>query len=154
MDRSLENTMVVASDSTGTLHLFLDGSYALGTIDLRVGSCASSVAQANQLSPFFVQTRMTLDSSSFTSTTPTTIQLPLLDSPAVRNVAKVSTVAHSLLTYTLRVLEDMRRAWFGTDSLEGGRDVGQKWIKVLEEKERLIEGRTSVVSMELWLNLT
>ncbi|KAG8951639.1 hypothetical protein FRC04_005927 [Tulasnella sp. 424] len=71
------------------------------------------------------------------------LRFPLLDSQSLKNVAKVSTTVRTLLSYIIKVLEEMRKAWFGTESLEGGRDVGRKWIKVLEEQERAFEGATS-----------
>ncbi|KAG8962414.1 hypothetical protein FRC00_009620 [Tulasnella sp. 408] len=71
------------------------------------------------------------------------LRFPLLESQSLKNVAKVSTTVRTLLAYIIKVLEEMRKAWFGTESLEGGRDVGRKWIKVLEEQERMFDGATS-----------
>lgn len=68
------------------------------------------------------------------------LRFPLLESQSLKNVAKVSTTVRTLLAYIIKVLEEMRKAWFGTESLEGGRDVGRKWIKVLEEQERMFDG--------------
>ncbi|KAG8983719.1 hypothetical protein FRB90_005814, partial [Tulasnella sp. 427] len=117
-DRSLENSVVVTSDDKGMLYLFLEGSYPLGE----------------------TRTRPNVPS---TSPAPITLRFPLLGSQSLKNVAKILTTVRTLVVYIIKVLEEMRKAWFGTESLEGGRDVGRKWIKVLEEQERMFDGATS-----------
>lgn len=145
-ERDVENTLVVAADDSGTLYLFLRGSYSLGQVETAQRGNITSIFRANSTtSPlFFHSRRKTSPATSHHPILASFLSLPTLTSPTLYNVAKVSTTVRSLLTYLTRVLDDMQKAWFGTDSLEGGRDVGRKWIKVLEEKERLLEGCKTV----------
>lgn len=140
MDKNLENSIVIVADAQGALHLFLEGSYALGLINLGKDSAAVSIHQSRRPAPLIVHTLVGQGSDKTTSLQPSVVKLPLLDESTVYNVANVSSAVFALLKYSIRVLNDMVKAWFGTESLEGGRDVGRKWIKVLEEKEMLLDG--------------
>ncbi|KIO23930.1 hypothetical protein M407DRAFT_26630 [Tulasnella calospora MUT 4182] len=142
-DRSLENTVVVTSDDKGMLYLFLEGSYPLGEASLGFPCTIPSLHRPSPRSPFFTHPKRTRPNAPSTSPAPVMLRFPLLESQSLKNVAKVSTTVRTLLSYIIKVLEEMRKAWFGTESLEGGRDVGRKWIKVLEEQERMFDGATT-----------
>ncbi|KAG8908102.1 hypothetical protein FRB99_000546 [Tulasnella sp. 403] len=139
-DRSLEDTLVVATDDHGSLFLLLEGSYVLGRVDMPMSCSLTSVHKPTPAPVLFVHGWS--GDHHRTDLVPWSIQLSLLQSSSLRHVAKASTTVCALLTYLTKVLEEMRRAWFGTPSLEGGRETGRKWIRVLEEKEEMFEGAT------------
>ncbi|KAG9000900.1 hypothetical protein FRB93_012505 [Tulasnella sp. JGI-2019a] len=140
MDKEVQNSLLIASDDIGQLYIFLEGSYPLGQVSLGTTCSTTCIVKPSQEKPVLLAHNFDLAERS-TSLLPVSIELPLLASPSLRSVSKMSTSVRALLVYVARVLEDMRRAWFGTDSLDGGRDAGKKWIKLLEEKERQLEGR-------------
>lgn len=67
-----------------------------------------------------------------TSSVPSTVRLPLLDKRMPMDVAKASTVARELLWYTIRVVDEMRTAWQGSNTQTSARDQGAKWLRSLE----------------------
>lgn len=69
---------------------------------------------------------------SATSSVPSTVRLPLLDKRMPMDVARASTVARELLWYIIRVVEEMRTAWQGSNTQTSARDQGIKWLKSLE----------------------
>ena len=52
-----------------------------------------------------------------------------------RDVARVSTSARELAWYTFRVIKEMRATWFGSDTNQGARDMGAKWLRALDERQ-------------------
>lgn len=139
---ALAGTVVVVSDTNGQLYPFLEGSYPIGTISLGEPCTVSSIEKLSNTLPFLLSVNVNSgDSVTEKRIPPVPLRLNLLSTKWLHQVAKVSSTVRALLVYLFRALGDIHKAWFGTDSLEGGRDVGIKWIKVLEEKERLYEGR-------------
>ncbi|KAG8875903.1 hypothetical protein FRB97_004639 [Tulasnella sp. 331] len=137
-DKELQNSLLIVSDDIGHLHMFLEGSYPLGQVDVGRKCSTISVIKPSLEKPVLLAHNIAGHS---TNLLPTSIELPLLASPSLRSVSKMSSSVRALLVYIARTLEDMRRAWFGTDSLDGGRDAGKKWLKLLEEKEKQLDGR-------------
>jgi len=126
------NGILAVSDSTGHLHSFLDGSYPLGPVTLMDNSTTASLFADFRSTKLFVHQRRTLESRTSTTILPLSINMTLLEGRIPRDVAKVSTTARELLWYMMRVVEEMRVAWFGSGSQTGARELGIKWLQGLE----------------------
>lgn len=59
---------------------------------------------------------------TMTSIRPFITQLPKLHHRTVRDVAKVSSSVRELIWYAMRVVKDMRSAWFGSETHNGARE--------------------------------
>ncbi|EEB97770.1 hypothetical protein MPER_02842, partial [Moniliophthora perniciosa FA553] len=60
---------------------------------------------------------------------PTVIGIPLLERRQVRDFAKLSTTAKELAWYIKRVVNEIRSAWFGSETSSGARELGPKWLR-------------------------
>lgn len=139
------NSLLAVSDDQGYLHLYLDGSYPLGVIELDNSASESEIAavafEGGQiLSETETQLHVTLTrkfaDNFVTSLKPECIALPLLDTRKARDLALLSSAMHQLVWYSIRVVRDMRDVWYGTDTLTGAREYGPRWLAALETKLR------------------
>jgi anaphase-promoting complex subunit 4 len=64
------------------------------------------------------------------------VDFPLLSKREARDYAKLGTASRALAHYSMRVVKEMREAWFGSDSNTGAREFGPRWIKTLEVKQK------------------
>ncbi|KAG8964939.1 hypothetical protein FRC03_001163 [Tulasnella sp. 419] len=134
-------TLVVVADDSGHLLPFLEGSYPLGVINLGQDCSVVSVWKSPNKPIILVHiTQFLTDQLSRCTIFPTTVHISLLSSASVLDVARISSITRSLVLYVNRTFREMSRAWYGHQSTEGGREVGMKWIKVLQEKEKQLDG--------------
>lgn len=75
------------------------------------------------------------------------VEYPLLAHRKSRDLAKLSTAARELTWYAIRVVNEMREVWYGSDGNTGARELGPKWISMLEAKQREQFGRTLFVPL-------
>jgi anaphase-promoting complex subunit 4 len=127
-------SILVVADDLGHIHCFIDGSYPLGAISLGSELTTQSLFKHPNHPMFF--SHPSVDSSTLTDLYPSTIKLPLLEKRSLRDLAKLSSTARSLVWYTIRVVKDMRAVWFGSDTFSGARELGPKWTRALEAKEK------------------
>ncbi|KAJ4484101.1 anaphase-promoting complex, cyclosome, subunit 4-domain-containing protein [Lentinula lateritia] len=132
-DANLDSILAVA-DRSGRLLCFLDGTYPLGS--LKLGDSNTTIASLfkNPKSPVLLA--HPIHDGVFTDLLPTHVSLSLLQGRKVRDFAKLSTTARELCWYALRVVEEMRAAWIGSDTNTGARDLGPKWIAAYETKQQ------------------
>ena len=52
-----------------------------------------------------------------------------------RHVAEACTSARELTWYVLRLVQQLRRAWFGEEGSEGIRETNAHWLRGLEERQ-------------------
>lgn len=138
------NSILVAVDDLCRIHCFLDGTYPLGLIHLNKTKSRvllSSLYKDTHTPTFFAHPRIPFKTHTLTDYLPTSIRLSLLEHRNVRDLAKLSTTARELIWYIMRVVKEMRTVWFGSDSLQGAREVGSKWIRALEAKQKEQFGR-------------
>lgn len=64
------------------------------------------------------------------------MNLPLLQSRIVRDIARVTSSMRELMWYTMRVVKEMRAIWFGSDTNGGARELGPKWLRALETRQK------------------
>lgn len=138
-DANLDSILAVA-DRAGHLSCFLDGTYPIGTIQLG-SSKDTTVASLFKHPERPVLLAHPVNNGLSTALLPTHISLSLLEERKVRDLARLSTTARELCWYILRVVEEMRAAWFGSDTTTGARELGPKWIKLYETKQQEQYGR-------------
>jgi anaphase-promoting complex subunit 4 len=129
------NSILIVADSSGSIQCFLDGTYPLGTVSLDSESTTTTVSL--QKPPFSFEFRAFqkrfLDGSLRTPLLPTTINLTLLASRIPRDIAKVSSAACQLLWYAIRVVDDLKGVWIGSNTRTGAREPGMNWLMKLQE---------------------
>ncbi|VDB99616.1 unnamed protein product [Peniophora sp. CBMAI 1063] len=133
-DIIMDSTLVVVDDS-GSMQVFLDGTYPLGLIRVDPdSSTASLVKPSGSRALLAFQSHMDVSAShSFSSLLPTEITLTLLSSRIPRDVARLSSTAHQLCMYAYRVVEDLRVVWMGVGSQSGARNPSLRWLQRLAE---------------------
>ena len=140
VDETNVNSILGVSDNQGNLHCFLDGSYSLGSISTEIKCSLMPVHRINQ-ELYFAHTQTHDSGRIFTSLQPAFIQVPLLKQRIVRDVARVSSSTRELVWYSIRLVKEMRAAWFGSETLSGARAQGPKWVRALEVRQRDQFGR-------------
>jgi hypothetical protein len=141
VDHANVNTIVVVTDDVGHMHCFLDGSYPLGTISLGSELSIPSLFKHPNRPIFFAHPQISVNDATATSLEPLTVAIPLLGQRHVRSFASLSSTARELVWYTIRVVKEMLAVWFGSETLSGARELGPKWIRGLEERQRDQFGR-------------
>lgn len=135
-DNSNMNSILAVTDGVGHIHCFLDGSYPIGVISIDLDAALHSLYKDPKDSVFYAHPQKSIDGVSLTDLHPTVIELPLLHSRSVRDMAKMSSTARELTWYTMRVVKEMRTVWFGSETSSGARELGPKWIRALETKQK------------------
>ncbi|PFH54494.1 hypothetical protein AMATHDRAFT_134140 [Amanita thiersii Skay4041] len=133
MEESSINSILVASDDSGGLHCFLDGTFQLGPVSLRAQLTISSLTKLSGRPVFLAHL---LDEASRTDLKPSLVELPLLSGQKFRNLAMLSSTARELVWYIMRAVKEMKTLWFGGETVNGARELGPKWVRGLEEKQR------------------
>ncbi|KAJ7293596.1 anaphase-promoting complex, cyclosome, subunit 4-domain-containing protein [Mycena rebaudengoi] len=134
-DANMDSILAVA-DNTGHVHFFLDGSYYLGPIALGPNVLLPSLYKHPKYPLFVAHPRRTFDGRLSTDLAPTYLRLSLLDDRRVRDMARLSSSSRELVWYCIRVVKEMRAGWFGSETFSGARELGPKWIRALEKKQR------------------
>ena len=139
--REDEDSLLTLIDEQGILHCFLDGSYFLGSVALPDG-LPSATAFKHPRKPLIFLHPQSLDSELLlTGMQPLVVDIPLLVTPRVRDFARLSSAARELTWYIMRVVNEVREIWFGSESFTGARDIGIKWVQALERRLREQYGR-------------
>ncbi|KAI0651841.1 anaphase-promoting complex, cyclosome, subunit 4-domain-containing protein [Trametes meyenii] len=129
------NSVLAVADDLGNVHLFLEGSYPLGHV--RIGTDAAPRSFYKLREYLFAHPGPSADlASAAVPLLPLVLKLPYLTGRHFRDVARVSSASRELVWYTMRVVKEMRRAWFGSDTNVGARDLGSKWVRALEQRQR------------------
>jgi hypothetical protein len=153
--KPLMHSLLVVGGSSGHLHFFMDGYYAIGSHYLGVAcdpisvfappmpqydpnrdpipdaklfafsSCPSSTLLPSVPNPF----------GQLTNITAASLRLPLLHQPWTQALARTSTTVRSLLIYSSAAVYEMRDGWMGTNTREGARGLGAKWLTHLEQMQ-------------------
>lgn len=144
------DSLLVAADNAGQIYCFLDGSYPLGAVSLGSGCEAKTIMKNNEANTLLVHaefrpqdTRTPVLNNVF----PLEIEVPLLNAKSARLVAENCSAARDLAWYTIRVLREMKRIWFGGDGHAGARDFNANYIRGLQERQARFD-RTSFCRWE------
>lgn len=140
VDDTNVNSILAVADSQGYIQLFLEGSYPLGAVLTQRKYFPRSLYKLREY--FFSHIGPSTPSAdAAVGLLPHVMQFPYLTGRHFRDVARVSSSARDLLGYTIRVVKDMRAAWFGSDTQVGARDLGPKWVQSLEARQATAFGR-------------
>ncbi|KAJ6604670.1 anaphase-promoting complex, cyclosome, subunit 4-domain-containing protein [Mycena vulgaris] len=129
------DSLLVVTDDVGHIHAFLDGSYHLGPISLGPNLLIPSLFKHPKFPIFLVHPQETAGATR-TDLFPVYIRLPMLEDRQIRDMARASSSSRELVWYCIRVVKEMRAVWFGSESLSGARELGPKWIRALETRQR------------------
>jgi anaphase-promoting complex subunit 4 len=137
------NSYLSVADDQGHLYYFLDGSYPLGPVSFGSGSELSlaSLCLVQSRPLFLCHPRIQDEAYGGTDLHPTVIHLPLLEKRTARDLAKLCSTARELVWYTTRVIKEMRAVWFGSNTSSGARELGPKWTRALEARQKEKFGR-------------
>lgn len=135
VDTANVDSVLVAADDSGHMYGFLDGSYPLGVID--PGLEFSTICLLKEKDLLLAQPRFSHSGQMVAGLLPIILRLPQLQQRTLREVARTSSSVRELVWYTMRVVKDMRAAWFGSDTQNGARELGPKWVHALEERQRV-----------------
>jgi len=135
------NSILAIADDLGHVRCFLDGTYPLGAISLSPETSTPALFKHPKNPVFLAHCQRLIDNTVTTDLHPTVIELPLLRTRKPRDLAKLSSTTRELIWYTIRVVKEMRVVWFGSDTSNGARELGPKWIQALETKQKDQFGR-------------
>lgn len=134
--REDEDSLLTLVDERGVLHCFLDGSYFLGSVALPDGLPATTLFKHPCKPLIFLHPQSLNSDLLLTGMQPLIVDIPLLATPKVRDFARLSSAARELIWYIMRVVNEVREGWFGSESFTGARDIGIKWVQALERRLR------------------
>ncbi|KAF9015181.1 anaphase-promoting complex, cyclosome, subunit 4-domain-containing protein [Cyathus striatus] len=134
-ETSNSNSILLVSDNLGHIYYFLDGCFPLGIVALGSQSSLTSAIKHPGQPEFLVHLYSTVGECNATNFWPVAVKMPLVGDRKARDLALLSSVARELVWYTMRVVKEMRAAWFGSEANGGARELGPKWIRALEAKQ-------------------
>ncbi|KAI0793487.1 anaphase-promoting complex, cyclosome, subunit 4-domain-containing protein [Abortiporus biennis] len=141
VDDSNVNSILVVADDIGNLHYFLDGSYPLGATSFGDSSSYVESIYVDQDVLFAHSTVVATPEMSSTALNPAILRMPLLKQRSLRDMARLSSAAKELTWYAIRVVKEMYSVWFGSDISSGARELGSKWVKAFETRQKDQFGR-------------
>ncbi|KAJ6509555.1 anaphase-promoting complex, cyclosome, subunit 4-domain-containing protein, partial [Mycena vitilis] len=134
-DANIDSILAVTDDA-GRIHCFLDGSYYLGPICLGSHLRVPSLLKIPKRPVLIGYPQDTVHGGNSTDLLPVYVRLPMLEDRQIRDMARVSSSSRELVWYCIRVVKEMRAVWFGSESLSGARELGPKWVRALEKRQR------------------
>ncbi|KAF8898719.1 anaphase-promoting complex, cyclosome, subunit 4-domain-containing protein, partial [Infundibulicybe gibba] len=135
-DLSNFNSILAFSDDQGHLLCYLDGNFPLGVVSTKPASSTFSLHKHVQHPLFLAHPHVKTQEMARTYLYPVVVKLPLLEQRVVRDLAKLTSTARELTWYIMRVVKEMRAVWFGSEMFSGARELGPKWIRTLEAKQK------------------
>lgn len=115
---------------------WLDGSYPLGSVTLPHPTHSVTEFHKIDNKTYIVQPRFTPSLTTPDAQPETALTLAKLSLPTLpRDVAQTASSARALVWYTLRLVKEMREAWFGNAAHKGAREIGPNWVRTLERKQ-------------------
>ncbi|KAG9101038.1 hypothetical protein FRC06_003429 [Ceratobasidium sp. 370] len=132
-------TLVVVADTSGALHLYLDGSYALGSFPVAESGGAVSLYKHASITSLAVHV-----ADHGTSLAPTLVDVPMAIEPATRNVARASSTIRALLDYIHLGIEELALVWNGRQGKDGIKDAGNYWANLIQDKKRTPNDRVTL----------
>lgn len=136
MDNSHVESILLVADDLGRVFTFLDGTFSLGYFAITESTIFAAPTKHPECCLFVTHPTVLEGENSRQSLLPTVVELPLLAKREARDFANLATAGRALAHYSMRVVTEMREAWFGTESNTGARDFGPKWIKTLSVKQK------------------
>jgi anaphase-promoting complex subunit 4 len=135
VDESNIDSVLMVTDVFGFAHIFLDGTFPLGTVRFEQPASFVSVEKSNGGPIFFGHSKFRSGTLSSTLIEPTIIDMPLLGERKMRDLARLSSIARDLAWYIVRVVKEMKDAWHGSAGATGARTLGPKWVDAFRVKQ-------------------
>ncbi|KAL0571815.1 hypothetical protein V5O48_010145 [Marasmius crinis-equi] len=136
VDDTNVNSLLVAAGNDGHVHFFLDGAYPVGSVVLAENTSITTLFKDPKRPTLYLHPELSVTETRVTDLRPTVMRLPLLEQRKVRDFAKLSTTARELAWYIMRVVNEMRSAWMGSETSSGARDLSPKWLRALATKQQ------------------
>lgn len=130
------NSILAIADDLGHVHCFLEGTYPLGAVRVSPETLTPSLFKDPKLPEFFAHPQKTPDNEITATLQPVAVGFPLLKTRMPRDLAKLSSTTRELVWYVTRVVKEMRGVWFGSETSNGAREIGPKWIRALEARQK------------------
>ncbi|KAJ3575641.1 hypothetical protein NP233_g977 [Leucocoprinus birnbaumii] len=132
-----KDSLLVVADYNGQLSLYQDGAFPLGQIHIGKDFYTRSLFTPFQSpSTFLVHVTRLSPRPELTPTCAVHVDIPLVRRRFCRELSQLSSAAHDLTWYAMRVVKEMRAIWFGSDTNSGARESGPRWIRSLETKQK------------------
>lgn len=135
------NSILAIADDLGHVHCFLEGTYPLGAVRISPETSTPSLFKDPKLPIFFAHPQKSFGNVVATALQPAIIDFPLLRTRKPRDLARLSSTTRELVWYVTRVVKDMRAVWFGSENFSGAREIGPKWIRALDTRQKEQFGR-------------
>ncbi|KAG2023470.1 hypothetical protein CC2G_001122 [Coprinopsis cinerea AmutBmut pab1-1] len=142
-DDSNLNSILMISDTLGNIYSFFDGAFPLGVVSLGREASFVTVEKSSRDFKFFGHAKFNSLSSPRILIAPTIVDMPLLANRNIRDLARLSSIVRDLTWYIMRVVREMKEAWFGNETSTGARELGPRWVAALEEKQKEQFGQDS-----------
>ncbi|KAF9270239.1 hypothetical protein L218DRAFT_22909 [Marasmius fiardii PR-910] len=136
VDETNVNSLLAAVGSDGDIHFFLDGAYPIGAVVLGAKTSITTLFKDPKLPVIYVHPQISTATRNLTDLRPTVVRLPLLEQRKIRDFAKLSTTARELAWYIMRVVNEMRSTWMGSETSSGARELGPRWLRALSTKQQ------------------
>lgn len=146
-----EDSLLVLVDQHGGLHLFLDGSYSLGSVSLPGGLPTTLLYKHPKKPLLLFHPENPGDDLLSVGMQPLSIDIPLLGVSMVRDFARLSSAARELTRYVMNVLAEVREGWSGSSVVTGAKEIGKQWVHSLERRLKEEFGRKSTATY--WVNM-
>lgn len=153
VDESNIDSVLMVTDVFGFAHIFLDGTFPLGTVRFEQSASFVSVEKSNGGPIFFGHSKFRSGTLSSTLIEPTIIDMPLLGERKMRNLARLSSIARDLAWYIVRVVKEMKDAWHGSAGATGARTLGPKWVDAFRVKQTEKFGCMCFMSSQLFFSI-
>ncbi|KAF8591837.1 hypothetical protein K439DRAFT_607086 [Ramaria rubella] len=136
------DSLVIATDNQCRCHFFMDATYPLGSVAIGevvdgVSCDVASLMKPQYQPKILAHVTYHLHEQGNTNLVPLCVDITALQSSQAREVAKVSSAARELAWYMLRVVEEMRITWMGSNEQgEGAHAIGPRWVEEVKDKQR------------------
>ena len=140
----LVNSLIIVSTNVGWLLPYLDGAVRFPLGYIHGVPAKSHILEVSAAPGSDHGTISSLNVHAFhasvgTNAVPQRLDMSLLPTKTLREVARVSSAARDLLWYAIRVTHSMREGWVGSGaegSEEGAHILGRKFLKNVEDRIR------------------
>ena len=112
----------------------------MGAIPILAGSATASLYKLSNAPVLYAHQQQLHEEITTTNLKPAVVDLGVISLGVPRAVARVSSTARELLWYCMRVMDELRAAWLGTETQAGARMLGRKWLAALDNLQQLVSG--------------
>ncbi|KAF5355856.1 hypothetical protein D9756_003780 [Leucocoprinus leucothites] len=133
-----KDSLLVVANYNGCLSLYQDGAFPLGRIHIGDRFYMRSLFAPSPSPSILLAyvTRPSNDSSELTPIHAVHIDIPLIRRRFCRELSQLASAARDLTWYAMRVVREMRSIWFGSETNNGAREWGPRWMRSLETKQK------------------